>query len=423
MVAKSKSLKSYFILVILFSSLIPFLVSVILLSNFISNSNEKIILANSQLKKSYDLEIIDSFHKVQSALNIVAQSEELKAYFNSTIDTEIKNREALYRVIELVKKSIVYEKSRFYVVNTREKVLLSFPMEKESSIKKINLEQEIGVFLSTKNNEIIFSLPISYKLTLDSKNVKKNLGYIVLLLPINEIKNVFPKLMSIQSVSKNLDIKGFTTEVDINYQKVNNISYLYFYIITAFLFICIVIVLGLKIFQSMIIDKILLLRARVRNEMEFIERNELKNELDSLSQTFDLYLRYTRFLQKEIYKSSQLAAAGNIAHVLAHDVKKPFTKLKFFISEIKKLTEIKDIQASINEFEPSFLGSVEYTDLLLNEVMDAGITKLNISEEVKFENILLKSFQNMPIMPENTSVKVEYNLVNNFVLVVDELRV
>jgi hypothetical protein len=41
------------------------------------------------------------------------------------------------------------------------------------------------VFLSTKNNEIIFSLPISYKLTLDSKNVKKNLGYIVLLLPIS----------------------------------------------------------------------------------------------------------------------------------------------------------------------------------------------------------------------------------------------
>ena len=95
MAAKSKTLKSYFVQVLLFSSLIPFLASVFLLWTYIANSNEKINLANNQLKRSYDLEIISSFHKIQSAINIVAQSEELNAYFNSTIDTETENHENL----------------------------------------------------------------------------------------------------------------------------------------------------------------------------------------------------------------------------------------------------------------------------------------------------------------------------------------
>ena len=91
-------------------------------------------------------------------------------------------------------------------------------------------------------------------------------------------------------------------------------------------------------------DKILSLRARVRNEMEYIEKKELKNELSSLSQTFDLYLRYTLFLQKEILKSSQLAAAGNVAHYMAHDIRKPFSKLRFFIQELKNLKDISEIK-------------------------------------------------------------------------------
>jgi signal transduction histidine kinase len=423
MVAKSKTLKSYFIRVILLSSLIPFFVSVSLLWNFISNSNEKINLANNQLKRSYDLEIIDSFHKIQSSANIVAQSEELKSYFDSTIDTESKNHEDLYKVISLVKKSLLYKNIKWIVISTRGKVIVSIPSEIliENIIK--NREQEIGVHLNLLKDVIKFIIPISYKLTADSKGVKKNLGYIILLLPISDVKNIFPDLMSIESISKNLDIKDFRTKIKIEYQKENNLAFLYLYIFISFFFICIATFWGLKIFQSKIVDKILFLRVRVRNEMEYLEKKELKNELDSLSQTFDLYLRYTRFLQREIFKSSQLAAAGNIAHVIAHDVRKPFSRLRFFMDEIKNFIHIKDVHASVKDFEPSFVTSIEYIEHILSEVMDAGITKLNISQGVGLEKILVKSFQNLSSISGECEINIEYNLASNLILLVDELRV
>ena len=409
MVAKSKSLKSSFIKIILLSSLIPFFVSVSLLRNFISNSNEKINLANNQLKRSYDLEIIDSLHKVQSAVNIVAQSEELKSYFDSTIDTESRNREDLYKVISLVKKSLLYNDTKWFVVSTRGKLIVSVPSEMLNNNIIQNKENEVGFYLNSLKDELKFTVPISYKLTADSKKVKKNLGYIILLLPISNVKNLFPDLINIDSVSKNLDIKGFHTNIKIVYQKENNLAFLYVYIFISFIFIFITTFWGLKIFQSKIVDKILFLRIRVRNEMEYLEKNELKNELDSLSQTFDLYLRYTRFLQIEIFNSSQLAAAGNIAHVIAHDVRKPFSKLRFFMNEIKNFDNIKDVQDSVKDFEPSFVDSVEYVEHILSEVMDAGITNLNISHGVMLEKILLKYFQNLVVIPDNCEINIEYN--------------
>ena len=423
MVAKSKTLKSYFIRVILLSSLIPFFVSVSILWNFISNSNDKINLANNQLKRSYDLEIIDSFHKIQSSANIVAQSEELKSYFDSTIDTESKNREELYKVINLVNQSLLYKEIKWFVVSTRGRVIVSVPNElSKDDISKSN-ENVIGVYLNSAKNIIKFTIPISYKLSADSKSVRKNLGYIILLLPVNDVKNLFPDLISIENISKNLDIKGFQTKIKVEYQKGNNLAFLYLYIFISFFFIFIATFLGLKIFQSKIVDKILFLKVRVRNEMEYIEKNELKNELDSLSQTFDLYLRYTKFLQKEIFKSSQLAAAGNIAHVIAHDVRKPFSKLRFFIDEIKSFNNINDVFDSVKDFEPSFVTSVEYVEHILNEVMDAGITKLNISQGVCFEKILFKSFQNLSLIPDECKINIEYDLSKNLILLVDELRV
>lgn len=423
MVAKSKTLKSYFIRIILFSSLVPFFVSVSFLWSFISKSNETITLANNQLKRSYDLEIIDSFHKVQSAVNIVAQSEELKSYFDSTIDTEIINREELYKVINFVKNSLLYKKTKWFVTSTRGKIIVSSPRELLNDNIVEDKYQQIGVYLNLLKSEIKFTIPISYKLTTDSMGVKKNLGYISLLLSINEVKSVFPNLISIESISKNLDIKDFHTKIKPDYQKESNLAFLYLYIFISFFFICVATLLGVKIFQRKFVDKILFLRARVRNEMEYLGKNELKNELDSLSQTFDLYLRYTRFLQKEIFKSSQLAAAGNVAHVIAHDVRKPFSKLRFFMDEIKKFVHIKDVQASIHDFEPFFVSSVEYIEHILSEVMDAGITKLNISQGVTLEKILIKSFQNVSLIPDGCEIIIEYNLIRNLILLVDELRV
>lgn len=119
MAVHSKTLKTYFFRVLVFSLFFPFIISVSLLWNFISNTNERIKLANNQLKRTYDLEITDSFHKVQSALNIVVQSEELKSYFNSTIDSEKRNKENLIKIIQLVMRNLKYQGTKWYVINSR----------------------------------------------------------------------------------------------------------------------------------------------------------------------------------------------------------------------------------------------------------------------------------------------------------------
>ncbi|APJ02912.1 ATP-binding protein [Silvanigrella aquatica] len=423
MVAKSKTLKSYFLKVLLLSSLIPFFVSISLLWNFISNSNEKINLANNQLKKTYDLEIIDSFHKIQGAMTVLAQSEELKNYFDSTIDSERKNLEELNKVILILQNTLPYANAKWSIINSRGKEIANLPKTNLNTRILKDIEKDRGVVFISKNNQIQFTTPISYKLTADLKSFKKNLGYIMLSLPVMEVQKVFPNLIEFISISKDLDIKNFHTKLKIEYQAESNLYFLYMYIFISFIFIVLATIWSLKIFQKNIVDKILSLRFRVRNEMEFLEKHELRNELDSLSQTFDLYLRYTFFLQKEIFKSSQLAAAGNVAHMIAHDVRKPFSKLQFFMAEIKRSKELKDIFQTVTEFEPSFKSSVEYVEHLLNEVMDARVTMLNIEQSVSFEKIIMKSFQNLSAMPAHCYVAINYDLEMGFSLQVDEIRV
>jgi len=423
MAVNSKTLKSYFVRILIFSLFIPLIISVTLLWTFVSNTNEKIKIANNQLKRTYDLEITDSLHKFQSILNIFAQSEELKFYFNSTIDSEIRNKDNLIKVIQLVLKDFKFQETKWFVINSRGIVIINYPQDAIKTKLSKEFDKNIGVTLDNINNSIQFIVPISYKLSNDSNIVKKNLGYICVLIHLDEIKKVFPDLVSVDKIAKDLDIKKLQTKVKIEYQSANNILIFYLYIFISFLFVLFGTIWGFKIFQQNIVDKILFLRARVRNEMEYIEKKELKNELSSLSQTFDLYLRYTLFLQKEILKSSQLAAAGNVAHYMAHDIRKPFSKLRFFIQELKNLKDISEIKLAIQDFEPTFIISMEYIEHILNEVMDAAVTKLNITKGVPIESVLIMAFNNLGTLPENTKINIDYNLSNYLLLSIDLQRV
>ena len=57
--------------------------------------------------------------------------------------------------------------------------------------------------------------------------VKKNLGYICVLIHLDEIKKVFPDLVSVDKIAKDLDIKKLQTKVKIEYQSANNILIFY----------------------------------------------------------------------------------------------------------------------------------------------------------------------------------------------------
>ncbi len=426
MIAGSKTLKFYFLLSIIFSFLFPFVLSIILFWNFISHTNEKMRLANSQLQRSMNLELIDTFHKIQSSIVMVSQSVELKNYFDSTIDEQSSNYKKFTYSIDLIRKKMPYHNTKWLVYNTRGNLIVNIPNKNYSTKIDLNETQKYGAYLNNSFKRIEFFIPISYKIIPSQLSVKNKIGYIIVLLDINEIQKNFPMLLEIQAISNNLDIEQFKTKFNLIYMNNIEISFIYLYIFISFVFSIILIIFGLQIFQRKIVDKIIFLRNRVINERKGVEKNLIVNELESLSFTFDLFLRYTEYLQREMNRNSQLIAVGNIAHLIAHDIKKPFTKLEFFIQEIKKISN-KDNNENIKKllfyFEPHIKSSVDYIDHMLKEIMEAGVNELNILENVKLENIINKSIKNLIIVQEDTNIELLININNDFYLNVDENRI
>ncbi len=423
MSSKSKTLKVYFIQAILLSALVPFLFSIWLLWTILQSSNEKIKSANDHLGQSYLLQLVDTFHKIQSAAYMVVLSEGLNSYFQSTIDNESSHKKQLESVIQSARDALCYKETRWVIYGSRGKALIQIPTQNFYPTQMPNIGNDAEFSINVKRNEIEFILPLSYQLNPISKRLKNNLGFIYITVPMTEIKRQFPNLIHIYKVSSSLDIKDFKVFFKLETQKENNLYFLYVYIFIILVLLSVAIYWGVKLFQKRIVEKLLSLRARVLNEMNYTDKRKINNELDSLSITFEFYLKYTMFLQYEIRKSSQLAAVGNLAHSIAHDVRRPFSNLYFFLQELKNCNQIKQVGFLIKEFEPAFTESKNYIEHLLNEVMDAGITKLNISEKVKLEDLLFKTFLTIGNIKENKKIEIEYEFSHSFYLDIDEVRI
>ncbi|KAB8029121.1 sensor histidine kinase [Fluviispira multicolorata] len=423
MSSKSKTLKIYFVQAILLSALVPFIFSVWLLWSILQSSNEKIKVANDHLEQSSLLQLIDTFHKVQSAAYMVATSEGLNLYFQSTIDNEHTHKKLLEGVIQSARNALCYKDTRWVIYGSRGKALLQIPTQNFYPTQMPNINKDSGIRINSNRTEVEFIFPISYQFNPISKKLTNNLGYIYIILPISEIKKQFPNLVHIYKVSSSLDIKDFKVYFKLDSQKMNNLYFIYVYIFIILLLLSVAIYWGVKVFQKRIVDKLLSLRARVLNEMNYADKRKINNELDSLSITFEFYLKYTSFLQSEIRKSSQLAAVGNLAHSIAHDVRRPFSTLYFFLQEIKGCNQIKQVTYLAKEFEPAFTESKNYIEHLLNEVMDAGISKLNISEKIKFEDLLFKSFLTIGSIKDNKKIEIEYQFAHSYYMDIDEIRI
>ena len=100
MLGSTRSLKTYFFQILFFALAIPFVFSLGMLLFFIINSNNRIELANRQLKRSIELEILESLYRFQNSIQVILQSEELKNFLDSTLDYEDNNKEKLKKVIK-----------------------------------------------------------------------------------------------------------------------------------------------------------------------------------------------------------------------------------------------------------------------------------------------------------------------------------
>lgn len=417
----AKSLKVYFFQVLFFSLLVPFLFSLSLFLYFIIYSNSQIDLANKQLKRNIELEIIESLYRYQNAVQVILQSEELKFFLNSTIDSEQLNKEKLHKLILFKKASLAFPNSTWKVLSTRSKVI--YGNKDERKIAETSLSKDIGITFDKKTNSINMLYPVSYKFANKLKDLEKNYGYILVAISVDDIKKKFPELIDLKSIGKDLDIKYLSISTIFEKQEKNSLIIIYLYTISSLLFIIVLSTIGYRIFKNKVIEKVLALKARVQNEIDHSYYAALNNELESLSHIIDYYLRYSKFLQNHMLQNSKLSAAGNLAHFIAHDLRKPFSKLRFFISEIKSFSSIMKLRNFVNEFELSLIESIDYVDHFLNEMMEGAIDKLDNISQVPVEEIIIGAFSQISLGNRKVEISFNYQLDNNLMLKVSRQRV
>jgi hypothetical protein len=139
--------------------------------------------------------------------------------------------------------------------------------------------------------------------------------------------------------------------------------------------------------------------------------SELNNsEIQTLSEAFYGYLRHVEFLQEEIRKTSQMAAVGMVANTIAHDVRKPFSTLSVGLTAIGQAKTLSDVRQIVTETAESLKKSKSFIEKMLSEIMEAGVTRLNLEEHVRPETLIAGVFDALGPLPEGAQVNITYDL-------------
>ncbi|MGY3803573.1 sensor histidine kinase [Pigmentibacter ruber] len=416
------SLKVYYFYILFLSLVLPFLFSIGILAFLVASSNKRIDLANTQLRRSIELELVDSLYKYQNTIQSILQSEELKFLLNSTIDNEENNRKKLNSLIKSKISNLDFKWSEWNIYNSRGKLVYT-------NLNKINFIENIFnvlpknsgyLFLDNEKKKINFITPITYYI---EKSSSKNNGFITVSISIEDIKSKFPEIIKINKIGNEIDINNLNIETNLSFQKRTSNILVYIYSIIILVFIIFCSLFGYKIFTKNIINKVLSLKVRVGNEIDKTYKTDVKNELESLSLIFDYYLRYSKFLQNQLLLNSKLSAAGNLAHFIAHDLRKPFSKLRYFVGEIKNFSSLIKLRNFINEFEVSLLDSIDYVDHFLNEIMEASIEKVENIQHVPIEDIILAALSQISFGNRAVDISFNYKIDFNLVLLVSRQRI
>ena len=419
MKSKNRSIKYEFLIIVVFTTFFPFLISLSFLWLILKGSYDKIDELNSQIQHTQELEMLDSFHKSMGQVYNAIQSPEMSDYFTSTSETESFNQAKLQKYLQTLYPLLPFKNSTWIIFGSQGNIL--FSMGKNKDENNYELKNMKGAYYYKNIDEIILSLPLYYNSQNPLDHYKKIYAYVALDIPIQSIKDNFKYLNKINYIPPDLSALKFKTEFNLP-KKNNTFIYLFFFYVLVFLiFNLFAVYFGIKILQNKIILKLKLLTFRVTNEIEssynikevnLIESNINNNEIDSLSNTFYKYIKYITFLQREIEKSSQLAAVGNIAHYLAHDLRKPFSHTSLFVEQLEQINSLEEIKSLSQFYKPLLKNSIQYVEHLLKEIMDAGVTRLQI----------LNSISNI-ILPNKTyDIELEYKINIRKKLKVDEFR-
>jgi signal transduction histidine kinase len=391
----------------------------------LKDSLDKINIFNAQIQHTQELEILDLFHKSQAMVYQAIQSREMNEFFASKTETEELYRKKLIVYLNSLSRDVPFQSIHWLVLGSRGNLLLSTDTKK--NMESMDISNLNGAYYEPIGGDILLSLPLYF-----NDNVSKKIyAYVSIKIPLQSLKKKYPYLVSIQSLPSDLSALKFKGEFQIPSKNTHLIYLFYFYIAVFIVFNLFAVFFGIQLLQEKIVNKLKQLTLRVANDIHFssqlnfnhlIHITKTKNEIDSLSSIFYKYMKYVQFLQYEIEKSSQLAAVGHIAHTIAHDLRKPFSSSTMFLEQLEQIQTREDALELTHDFKPILKHSIEYVEHLLSEIMEAGVNQLQLSPQVKLEEILNKSFSNILALPNECQVEFEYNFNLNSYLHVDELR-
>lgn len=365
------------------SSFIPFLVSLSLLWFIYQSANEKITTINKQIEHTHELELLDSFHNIMSVLYQTMLSPEIDNYLSYNMDSIAANQNKLEQYFSDIKHKIPYPNPQLIIYGVGTRVLFSTdPIEKQFPK---NRPIQAGVTLNSQKDKLLFTLPTYYKFDRELiENIKPS-GLMSISVPLSSVMKVHPNLIKIEHISP--DLSGTTFQAHFKREEHASLPILrlfYFYTFIFIVFNCIAMIFGIKMLQK----KIVLIG----------------------------------FLQSEIQKSLKLAAVGNIAHTLAHDIRQPFSKIFIFMNQIEKCTDLNDLKLLLSELKPGLAASSEYIEHVLHEIMDAGITKINLENDVQIKPLFEKTFLNLNQLFQHKDIQIEYKLNHTYLLNADPIR-
>ena len=153
------------------------------------------------------------------------------------------------------------------------------------------------------------------------------------------------------------------------------------------------------------------------------ERKRLQNKLAEYSQRLeDLVQQRTELLKKtqaELVKSERLAAIGELAGMVGHDLRNPLTGIKnsaYFLK--KKGSEISQVQSK--EMLDIIDNCVDYSNKIVNDLLDYSRDIHLELEECSPRQIMIESLA-MVQVPEN--VEIVNNLLHNKILTADPHKI
>ncbi|MBX9702847.1 MAG: HAMP domain-containing histidine kinase [Silvanigrellaceae bacterium] len=418
-----KSIKSYILEFLILASLLPLFIFSLLFTATFQNVNKKIQENETSFNNNIRHEFGIFLNKISSKTSIIVDSSEMKKIIHILLEQENFSSQPISELKYILKEHLPFIND-WKIISNKGKLLY----ENSFSSQPIMLPQISffsGFYFDKKQNVLFYFQPIFHESLVERNLQKTDIGRLVILLPLNLIREKFPSLMRIENISP--DLSTMVLNLEKNPSPLENTFFYQFYIFIFLVFILIIfsVYLITKKLQNKIIQPIIALSNDILQKMDsYPEKIEIqKNEIIFLQNTFYQYISYMEKLQKEISEKSKLAAIGEVAQMLAHDIRKPFYSMNIILENLNAKSNLNDIKNELSHVIPEFHKSLKNIDFMLKDILEFSTTTLNINEPSAIEEILLTCLNELTKIFSSKKINFIYHLHHEYRLFVDPSKV